>query len=117
VLQHGDRLTVRSLPASAESSLTMDLTVDGSVVTGTWAEQTDVAGYYRGARYHGAIQMLVEPTGHEMGGKWIGFGKDRDIKGGPGERTLQAASTPGASLDRYNRRPGEAAGKGSAGAA
>ncbi|NYH43280.1 hypothetical protein HNR22_003007 [Micromonospora jinlongensis] len=36
VLQHGDRLTVRSLPGSAASSLSMDLTVDGVVVTGTW---------------------------------------------------------------------------------
>ena len=44
VLQHGDRLTVRSLPGSAKSSLTMDLTVDGSVVTGTWVEQTEEDG-------------------------------------------------------------------------
>ena len=29
VLQHGDRLTVRSLPGSSDSSLAMDLTVDG----------------------------------------------------------------------------------------
>lgn len=69
LLQHGDRLTARSLPGSAASSLSLDLTVDGSVITGTWVEQTEPAGYYRGARYHGAIQLLAEPTGRRMAGK------------------------------------------------
>ncbi|TYB38934.1 XRE family transcriptional regulator [Micromonospora sp. AP08] len=102
VLQHGDRLTVRSLPGSAASSLSLDLSVDGSVVTGTWVEQTDPAGYYRGARYHGAIQLLAEPTGRRMAGKWVGFGKDMDINTGPWELIFQDASTSKATLDRYN---------------
>ncbi|MFU8851613.1 helix-turn-helix domain-containing protein [Micromonospora sp. SL1-18] len=103
VLQHGDRLTARSLPGSAASSLSLDLTVDGSVVTGTWVEQTDPAGYYRGARYHGAIQLLAEPTGRRMAGKWVGFGKDMDVNTGPWELVFQDASTSKATLDRYNR--------------
>ncbi|MDI1462242.1 XRE family transcriptional regulator [Catellatospora sp. KI3] len=105
VLQHGDRLTVRSLPGSSDSPLTMDLTVDGSVLTGTWVEQTASDGYYRGARYHGAIQMLVEPTGRRMAGKWVGFGKEMDINTGPWELVFQDASTNKAALERYNRRP------------
>ncbi|MFF0151375.1 XRE family transcriptional regulator [Micromonospora sp. NPDC005203] len=109
VLQHGDRLNVRSLPGSAASSLAMDLTVDGAVVTGTWVEQTDPAGYYRGARYHGAIQLLGEPTGRRMAGKWVGFGKDMDVNTGPWELTFQAASTSKATLDRYNTSPDESA--------
>nr|AZO92788.1 Orf(+22) [Micromonospora okii] len=102
VLQHGDRLTVRSLPGSAASSLSLDLTVDGAVVTGTWVEQTDPTGYYRGARYHGAIQLLVEPTGRRMAGKWVGFGKDMDVNTGPWELAFKDASTSKATLDRYN---------------
>ncbi|GAB3953950.1 hypothetical protein GCM10027614_60180 [Micromonospora vulcania] len=105
VLQHGDRLTVRSLPGSASSSLSMDFTVDGAVVTGTWVEQTDTAGYYRGARYHGAIQLLAEPTGRRMAGKWVGFGKDMDVNTGPWELTFRDASTSKATLDRYNMVP------------
>lgn len=107
VLQHGDRLTVRSLPGSSatNSQLTMDLTVDGAVVTGTWVEQTAPEGYYRGARYHGAIQMLVEPTGHHMSGKWVGFGKEMDVNTGPWELVLQDASTQKNTLDRYNHPP------------
>ena len=106
VLQHGDRLTVRSLPGSAASSLSLDLTVDGTVVTGTWVEQTDPAGYYRGARYHGAIQLLAEPTGRRMAGKWVGFGKDMDVNTGPWELIFRDASTSKATLDQYNTSPG-----------
>ncbi|MGA3526528.1 helix-turn-helix domain-containing protein [Melissospora conviva] len=102
VLQHGDRLTARSLPGSAASSLSLDLTVDGAVVTGTWVEQTDSAGYYRGARYHGAIQLLAEPTGRRMAGKWVGFGKDMDVNTGPWELVFRDSSTSKATLDRYN---------------
>jgi hypothetical protein len=105
LLQHGDRLTVRSLPGSSDSPLTMDLTVEGNVITGTWVEQTSTDSYYRGARYHGAIQMLVEPTGRRMVGKWVGFGKEMDVNTGPWELIFQDASTTKATLDRYNRRP------------
>jgi len=105
ILQHGDRLTVRSLPESAASLLTMDLTTEGSVLTGTWTEHTAKDGHYRGARYHGAIQMLAEPTGRRLAGKWVGFGKEMDINTGPWELIFQDASTARATLDRYNTRP------------
>lgn len=108
VLQHGNRLTVRSTPqgcSNANSPLSMDLTVDGSVITGSWVEQTANDGYYRGARYHGAIQMLIEPTGTRMAGKWVGFGKDMDVNTGPWELRLQDASTNQATVAKYNRPP------------
>lgn len=108
VLQHGNRLTVRSLPGASsnpDSPLTMDLTVDGGVVTGTWVEQTATDGYYRGARYHGAIQMLTEPTGRRMAGKWVGFGKDFDMNTGPWELRLQDSSTNQKTIAKYSRVP------------
>ncbi|MFI0895640.1 XRE family transcriptional regulator [Streptomyces sp. NPDC020983] len=105
ILQHGSRLTVRSLPRTSNSQLTMDLTVDGSVVTGTWVEQTTQESYYRGARYHGAIQMLVEPTARRMGGKWVGFGKEMDVNTGPWELIFQDRSTNKATLAQYDTPP------------
>jgi len=108
VLQHGNRLTVRSLPGASsnpDSPLTMDLTVDGGVVTGTWVETTAADGYYRGARYHGAIQMLIEPTGRRMAGKWVGFGKDFDMNTGPWELRLQDPSTDPKTINKYSRVP------------
>ncbi len=105
VLQHDDVLTVRSLPGSAASSMEMDLTIDGNVATGTWTERTAPQGYYRGARYHGAIQLLIELTGTRMAGKWIGFGKSFDINTGPWELVLQDPSTSKATIEAFDRPP------------
>lgn len=108
LLQHGNRLTARSLPNASlnpNSPLTLDLQIDGATVTGTWTEQTASDGYYRGARYFGALQMLAEPTGRRMAGKWVGFGKEFDVNTGPWELRLMDASTSKATLDAYNRAP------------
>ncbi|GLV83583.1 hypothetical protein Slala03_32720 [Streptomyces lavendulae subsp. lavendulae] len=108
IVQHGNRLTVQSLPGASsnpDSPLTLDLTVDRNVVTGTWVEQTAADGYYNGARYHGAIQLLVEATGRRMAGKWVGFGKDFDVNTGPWELRLVDRSTSKATLQRYGQPP------------
>lgn len=108
IVQHGNRLTAQSLPGASsnpDSPLTLDLTVDRNVVTGTWVEQTAADGYYNGARYHGAIQLLVEPTGRRMAGKWVGFGKDFDVNTGPWELRLVDRSTSKATLQRYSQPP------------
>ena len=108
VLQHGNRLTVRSLPnacSSPGSTLTMAMEVDRNIATGTWREETSPTGYYAGAVYHGAIQILIEPTGRRMTGKWLGFGKEFDINTGPWELAFRDASTSQATLDAYSRPP------------
>ncbi|WP_280370474.1 helix-turn-helix domain-containing protein [Nocardia wallacei] len=103
VLQHDNQLTVRSLPGSAKSSLELDLTVDGHVATGIWSERTASQGYYRGAKYHGAIQLLIELTGTRMAGKWVGFGKNFDVNVGPWELILQDRSTSKATIETFDR--------------
>ena len=108
LVQHGNRLTGRSLNGASlnpDSPLILDLTVDRSVVTGSWTEQTATDGYYQGACYHGAIQMLVEPTSRRMAGKWVGFGKDFDVNTGPWELRLMDTSTSKATLERYSVPP------------
>jgi transcriptional regulator with XRE-family HTH domain len=107
VLQHGDRLNVRSLPGSNPSTVTLELTIDGSVATGTWVEQTESEGYYRGARYYGAIQLLLEPSGRRLAGKWVGFGSSMDVNTGPWSFTFVDGSTSKVTLDRYNRPPND----------
>jgi hypothetical protein len=82
LLQHGNRLTGRSLPHASSnpgSPLILDLQV--------------------------AIQMLAEPTGRRMAGKWVGFGKEFDVNTGPWELRLLDTSTAKATLDAYNRPP------------
>jgi hypothetical protein len=103
LLQRGDRVQARSLPNSTPGRFTMDLTVSGQVVTGNWSEVTDPGGYYAGATYHGAIQLLLEPTGHRMTGKWIGFGRDFEVNSGPWTLTLITADVSRESQQEYDR--------------
>lgn len=108
LLQHGSRLTVQSLPGASlnpDSPLSMDLTADGMTVTGTWTEQTAKDGYYKGARYHGAIQMLVDPTGRRLEGMWVGFGKDFSMNTGPWSLSFRTANRSRQSLAQFHRPP------------
>lgn len=108
LLQHGSRLTVQSLPGASsnpDSPLSMDLTVDGVTVTGTWTEQTAKDGYYKGARYHGAIQLLVDPTGRRLEGMWVGFGKDFSMNTGPWSLSFRTSNRSRQSLAQFHRPP------------
>lgn len=108
LLQTGDRITGRSVSANsldAGSSLSLDLSVELNVVTGTWRERTGPEGYYTGATYHGVLQFLAEPTGRRLVGKWIGFGKDMDVNTGPWELSFLNAATTPAVIERYSEPP------------
>jgi transcriptional regulator with XRE-family HTH domain len=108
LLQHGSRLTVQSLPdasSNPHSPLSMDLTLDGTVATGTWTEQTAKDGYYKGARYHGAIQMMLDPTGRRFAGQWVGFGKDFSMNTGPWTLSYRTANRSRQSLAHFHRAP------------
>lgn len=80
--QQRNRLTAQSLPHTTGSRMTLDLITDASVVTGTWRETTSPTGYYRGAEYHGTIQMVVDPSGRRMHGMWLGFSRKFSINSG-----------------------------------
>jgi hypothetical protein len=103
ILHRGTRLQLRSLPGTAPGKVVMDMAVNGQVVTGSWTEQTNPDGYYQGSVYSGAIQLLLEPTGHRMAGKWVGFGRDFDVNTGPWTHELISAETGPDVMAEYNR--------------
>lgn len=74
-------LVAESLPDSP-SYLLVRLTIEDNIATGSWHEQTNPHGYYRGAMYHGAIQLVVDDTAARLQGKWVGFGKDMTVNMG-----------------------------------
>ena len=99
--QDGRQVAVESLPHSSGSKVKLALTVDALTATGTWEERTSPAGYYKGATYRGAIQFLVDPSGGQMTGKWIGFGKNFAINTGDWDLTLEQRSTSRPTLRAY----------------
>jgi transcriptional regulator with XRE-family HTH domain len=103
LIQHGANIQVRSLAQSNTSTLIMDLTQNGAVVTGTWSERTNPSGYYQGSVYHGAIQFLLEPTGHRMRGQWVGYGRDFDLNTGPWTLELVSSETSTEAIEQFNR--------------
>jgi hypothetical protein len=105
LIQHGVNIQVRSLAESNPSTLIMDLTQNGSVITGTWSERTNQGGYYAGAVYHGAIQFLLDLTEHRMRGQWVGYGRDFDLNTGPWTLELVSSDTSPASIEQFNRSP------------
>lgn len=86
--QRGDRLLGQSLPHTIGSRLRLELAVEKSVATGSWRENTSPTGYYTGAAFHGALQMVIDPSGRRMTGMWLGFGRDFTINSGDWELTL-----------------------------
>jgi hypothetical protein len=76
----GDRFLGESVPASNGSRLRLDLVLNGSIATGTWSERTSPTGYYRGSVYHGAMQLVIDPMGKTMKGKWIGFDRESFVQ-------------------------------------
>jgi transcriptional regulator with XRE-family HTH domain len=103
VIQRGSKVQVRSI--GSPSKLLMDLTAEGNVLTGTWREETDPDGYYRGATYHGAIQLTVGPSGHRMKGQWAGFGKDGEVNSGPWTLDLVSSDTGADAIHKFSRPP------------
>ena len=103
LIQYGSNLQVRSLPESTPSQVRMDLTANGQVMTGTWSERTSPLGYYEGSVYHGACQMLLDPTAHRMTGSWVGFGREFDVNTGPWSLKLVANSAGREAMERWNK--------------
>jgi hypothetical protein len=87
--QQGNRLVGESLPHSQGSQLRLELSLDTPVATGTWQETTSPTGYYKGATYHGTLQLVIDPSGRRMRGMWLGFGRDFTINSGEWALTWQ----------------------------
>ncbi|MFD7306733.1 helix-turn-helix transcriptional regulator [Promicromonospora sp. NPDC059942] len=105
IRQEGNKLSVESVPHSNDSPVSLALTMRGPIGTGTWTEHTAVGGYYQGAVYHGALQVIVDPTGRSMAGKWVGFDKEFHVDSGPWILDLVDTATDAATLQQYNKGP------------
>jgi len=85
------KLIGRSL-ATETGTVELELAVDGLLVSGTWTEYTSPAGYYLGAVYHGILQLVLDPTGRSLAGRWLGPDKQFAINSGPWTLTRSPAT-------------------------
>lgn len=83
-----------SLPEVNKSYVIIRLSIEDDIATGSWQEQTQPEGYYKGAVYYGAIQLVIGEGGKKMVGKWVGFGKDMEVNVGPWELTYVGKELP-----------------------
>lgn len=83
--QEGSRLVAESVPDDSKSYVVIKLSLQDNVATGTWQEQTEQDGHYKGAIYYGAINLLLDEDTNHLSGKWVGFGKDGEVNTGPWE--------------------------------
>jgi|SRR5581483_58279 len=92
--QQGTSLVIESLPRDSRSSLLIRLSLQGNIATGSWQEETDPHGYYKGAVYHGVLQMVLHDDGKSMHGRWLGYGKDMQINVGPWDLAYVGDTAP-----------------------
>ncbi|MFI6024413.1 hypothetical protein [Amycolatopsis magusensis] len=102
IRQSGGRLVGQSLPHSKGSKLRLELAVESSVATGSWRETTSPRGYYKGATYHGTLQMVIDPNGRRMRGMRLGFGREFSINSGQWELSLEENSISAGSQRPYH---------------
>jgi hypothetical protein len=99
---HGSRLVGQGLPHSSGSRLRLELSKDMAVATGTWREETSPTGYYKGASYHGTLQVVIDPAGRRMSGMWLGFGRDFAINSGEWRLERCETDTSAATQQAYH---------------
>jgi len=94
LIHHKDnQVIIESLSGVNHSYLMMRLSLDEQILTGTWQETTDPAGYYKGSTYYGAIQAVIRTPEH-IDGRWVGVDKERQVQTGPWELTYVGKELP-----------------------
>ena len=78
-IQTDDALHFESVPDS-KSHVVIDVTMDESgLASGTWREDTEPDGYYKGAVYEGTIELQPADGGERLNGTWHGKGKNGEM--------------------------------------
>lgn len=86
----GNQVIIQSLPNDKGSYILLRLTLDGRILTGTWYEQTEPTGHYKGVTYYGPLQLVMDEDGNAMRGQWLGVDEHMKMQGG--EQTITRVS-------------------------
>ncbi len=75
--QRGDKLVLESVAEPDKSHMTINLVIDRNLATGSWNETSLPGGEYEGITYSGAMQLIISEDGRQMGGQWVGIGREK----------------------------------------
>lgn len=100
--QTDNQIVGRSLPNTSDSRIELELSIDSAVATGTWTERTSLTGYYKGATYHGTLQLFIDPMGRSMRGKWLGFGRQFKVNTGDWTMDWMEGAVTQQAMRRYH---------------
>jgi hypothetical protein len=70
------KVVFESVPNEEESYLIVTLSVDGTVLSGSWQQNTSPHGEFQGALYSGVIVLILDPEAKKITGKWAGVGQE-----------------------------------------
>lgn len=100
--QRGRNFIAESVPHSTGSQVKLDLVVEGAIASGRWWERTPVTSRYQGASYHGVIQLVIDPRGQQLQGRWLGFNSKYEISDGSWDLLCVDSSTSEESQRAYH---------------
>ena len=89
--RRGNKVVFQSLPKKDGSFVLARLTLDGRIASGGWEEQTSPTGPFKGERFYGPLQLVIDEDGKAMRGMWLGVGKNMYVKSGDWTVTHQEA--------------------------
>lgn len=76
-------LIMETIPEVNHSYMVARFSLDENIATCSWQQTTSPEGDYGGIIYHGAGQLIISDDGKQMSGKWVGFGRNMEVKTGP----------------------------------
>jgi hypothetical protein len=76
LIQNGNAVSAQSLKNDDGSTVSMELELNGSVLSGSWGESTSPEGRYEGKFFEGLVVFILNQSGTGAEGLWIGPNRD-----------------------------------------
>lgn len=80
--RRGNQVVFESLPSPDGSFLLVHLRLDDRLASGGWEETSSPDGPFKGARFYGPLQLVLDENGKAFRGMWLGIGRNMRVKSG-----------------------------------
>ena len=80
--RRGNRVVFESLPSGDGSFLLVHLRLDDRLASGGWEETASRSGPFKGTRFYGPVQLVLDEDGKAFRGMYLTAGKNMCVKAG-----------------------------------